>query len=261
MRGNALVDHAVALLHVLVKRLGIVVREIGVPIAAHVHAAGRDVEGEAVRGRQLVHAGEECLVRGGELHGEVRAQGLLVHGLLKAGMLEETLDLAAEQQIAVGGLIVVERLDAEDVTRAKELAGAHVVHHEAVHATQAIDQTLSPLLIAVHEDLGVGVAVERVPRGLELGAELLKVVDLAVEHHEDRAVLVAHGLGASLGEVENGQAAETQRHAIFDMGSAHVGTAVDNAIHHRLENALVVLNMAGKTYESAHGQTFLAQFP
>ena len=131
---------------------------------------------------------KNVLVRGGELHGEVRAQGLLVHGLLKAGMLMKLLNLTAEQQIAVGGLIVAERLDAEDVTRAKELARAHVVHHEAVHATQAIDQAFSPLLIAVHEDLGVGVAVERVPRGLELGAELLKVVDLAVEHHEDRAV-------------------------------------------------------------------------
>ena len=176
-------------------------------------------------------------------------------------MLEEALDLGAEHQVALVGLVVVERLDAEDVARAKELAGAHVVHHEAVHTAQALDQALTPLLIAVHEDLGVGVAVERVTRGLELGAELLEVVDLAVEHHKDRAVLVAHGLGSRLGEVENGQAAETQRHAIFDMGSAHVGTAVDNAVHHRRENALVVLDMAGKTYESAHGQTFLAQFP
>ena len=261
MRGNALVDHLVAFLHVLVERLGIVVGKIRIPVAAHVHARRGDVVGEAVCRRQLEDAGEEGLVGRGELHGEIRTQRLLVHGLLEMRMLEEALDLGAKQQVALVGLVVVERLDAEDVTRAKELARAHVVHHEAVHTAQALDQALSPLLIAVHENLGVGIAVEGVAGGLQLGAELLEVVDLAVEDDEDGAVLVAHRLGASLGEVENGQAAETQRHAIFDMGSAHVGTAVDNAIHHRLENALVVLNMAGKTYESAHGQTFLAQFP
>ena len=100
VRGDALVDHLVAFLHVLVERLGIVVREIGIPVAAHVHARRGDVVGEAVRRRQLEDAGEEGLVGRGELHGEIRTQRLLVHGLLEMRMLEEALDLGAEHQVA-----------------------------------------------------------------------------------------------------------------------------------------------------------------
>ena len=133
------------------------------------------------------------------------------------------------------------------------------MHHEAIHAAQAIDQALAPFLVSVNEDLGVRIAMEYVTRGLELGAQLLEVVNLAIEHNEHGAVLVAHGLSTRLGEIENRQAAETERDAVLDMGSAHVGAAVDDAVHHRGENFLLVLNMAGKTYESAHGQTFLAK--
>lgn len=55
------------------------------------------------------------------------------------------------------------------------------------------------------------------------------------------------------------QAAEAQGHPAVDMHTAHVGAAVDDAIHHRGENGLIVPDMPGKTYESAHGQTFPAK--
>jgi hypothetical protein len=43
------------------------------------------------------------------------------------------------------------------------------------------------------DDLGVAAGMEDVAEGFELGHELLEVVDLAVEDHGHRAVLVEQG--------------------------------------------------------------------
>ena len=117
MGSHALVNHLVAFFDILVEGFGIVVGEIGIPVTAHVHRARGQVVREAVRRRQLEDALEKRLVRRGELHGQIRAQSLLVHGLHEAGMLEEALDFAAVKQVALGGGAVIERLDAEDVAR------------------------------------------------------------------------------------------------------------------------------------------------
>ena len=55
--------------------------------------------------------------------------------------------------------------------------------------------------------------VERVPAGVELRAQLAIVVDLAVEDHPDRAVLVADRLMAA-GEIDDAQPAHAERRAI-----------------------------------------------
>ena len=66
--------------------------------------------------------------------------------------------------------------------------------HERIHAAKAVDQVLAPLLVAVHQDLGVGVAVEDVAGSLELGAKLLEVVDLAVHQKIKKNIIARQGL-------------------------------------------------------------------
>ena len=65
---------------------------------------------------------------------------------------------------------------------------------------------LPPLLVAVQQDLGIRAGGEGVPGGLQLFAQGLEVVDFAVEHDDEAAVLVIHRLAAAL-QVDDGQAA------------------------------------------------------
>ena len=138
VRRHTFMHHLIALVHILVEVLGVVVRKIALPVTAYVHLARGQVVREAMRGLKLVHAREERFLRGGELQREIRAQGFLVYSLHEARMVQETLDFAAEQQIALCGAAVVERFDAEDVARAVKPLIALVVDHEAVHAAKAV---------------------------------------------------------------------------------------------------------------------------
>ena len=71
-------------------------------------------------------------------------------------MLEQRLDLGAEEEAAVG-LRVVERLDPEPVAREEELALARVPDREGEHALQPLDAADSLLLVEMDDRLGVGV--------------------------------------------------------------------------------------------------------
>ena len=94
--------------------------------------------------------------------------------------------------------------------------------------------------------------MELVALGLELGTEFLEVVDLAVEDNDDATVLVGHRLGASLGQVEDRQAAEAEGNAAVDKLTAHVGTAMDDAVHHLGEHLGLVIRPTDKTDKTAH---------
>ena len=76
------------------------------------------------------------------------------------GILEQRLDLGAEDDAAAGQLGVVERLDAQPVAGEQQPARAGVPHREREHAAEAIDAALAPLFVAVDDDLGVGAGAE-----------------------------------------------------------------------------------------------------
>ena len=69
---------------------------------------------------ELIDVFEEGLAVGQVLEAEPVGKSRFVQLLLKAGMLQKGLDLGAEEELAVL-LIVVEGLDAEDVSGAEEL--------------------------------------------------------------------------------------------------------------------------------------------
>ena len=84
----------------------------------------------------------------------------------------------------------------------------------------------------MYEDLGFGVAMERVSGRFELVAKLLEVVDFAVEDNGDATVFIGHGLSAGLREIEDRKTTEAECNVAGDMLAAHVGTAVDDPVHH-----------------------------
>ena len=257
MRSDAFVHDLVALVHVLLEGLGVVVGEVTAPVTLDVHGVGRQVIRKAMRWGKLEHALKEGLLRGGELQRQVGAQRVVVDSLLKLGMVQEALDLGAKQQRAIGCLVVIERLDTKDVTSTKEFVLVLVVNHERVHAAQTVDQVLAPLLVTVYQDFGISVAVEGVAGRLQLGAKLLEVVDLSVEDNRDLAVVARHGLGSSFGKIENRKTTEAKGNVVDDMLAAHIGTTVDDAIHHGRENQLTLFICTGKTDKTAHARSFL----
>ena len=108
---------------------------------------------------------------------------------------------------------VVQRLDADAVAGEEQRAAPSIPQRDAEHPAQVRERVLAPLLVGVHDGLGIGIRVERVPVRDELRAQLAVVVDLAVEDHPDGAVFVANRLVAA-GEVDDAQAAHAERRAI-----------------------------------------------
>ena len=110
---------------------------------------------------------------------------------------------------------VVQRLDADAIARDEQRARSRVPDREAEHAAQPGDRVRAPLLVGVNDDFGVGRRVERWPAASSSRAQLAEVVDLAVEHDPDRAVLVVNRLMAGR-QIDDAQAAHPERHALVD---------------------------------------------
>jgi hypothetical protein len=90
---------------------------------------------------------------------------------------------------------LIPTLDPDAVPRHERALPRLVVHAEREHPLEPLDEPLAPpLLVPVHEHLGVAVGLERVPELLQLVLELRVVVNLTIERHVDRVVLVRHRL-------------------------------------------------------------------
>src|SRR5207245_1188172 len=84
---------------------------------------------------------------------------------------------------------------------------------------QPLDHPLAPFLIAMDEDLGVGLGGEPVAGREELLAELAVVVDLSVLDDPHRRVLVGHRLVAAL-DVDDRQPRHAESYAVWMDSSA-----------------------------------------
>src|SRR5262245_60977356 len=106
-------------------------------------------------------------------------------------------ELAGERKEAPS-LGIVEGLLAEPVAREEQAPAATVVNGEGEHPVQPDGQPCAPLLIAVHEHLGIGVARGEAVAALDqLAAQLNVIIDLTVEYDADVAGLVPHWLSAT----------------------------------------------------------------
>ena len=96
----------------------------------------------------------------------------------------------------------------------------------------------------MHDDLGVAARMEAVTERLQLGYELLVVVDLAVVDDDDRAVLVVEGLLTGR-EIDDREPAVTERDTRLEVQAVAIGPAVGDRVVHAQRQAAVRL-----TFES-----------
>jgi hypothetical protein len=97
------------------------------------------------------------------------------------------------------------------VAREEEPLAARVPDREREHPVEALDEGLAELLVEVDDHLAVRARAEGVPLRAQLVAQGLEVVDLAVDHDRDGAVLVDQGLRGLGREVDDGEAAVAER--------------------------------------------------
>ena len=202
--------------------------------------------------QQLLHALEEGILAGGILEAQVQFQLIPVQFFFEFGVGQKTFDLTAEQQ-GITILIIIEGLDAEVIPGAEQGVGLFIPQRKGKHTPKPLQQALAPLFVAVQQHLRVAAGGKHMAFFFQLGFQLLKIVDLAVEDHHHAAVFVVHGLCTAL-QVDDGQAAMTQGHTVIQVAALPVRAAVRNAVHHFLQHGLLVIVrlFAGKTNDSTH---------
>ena len=89
----------------------------------------------------------------------------------------------------------------------------------------------------------------------EACTDFLIVVDLAVEHQHQIAVLAVEWLCACLRHIDDAQPAVSQRNILVDVGALSVRPAVLDFVQHLLEHTVGIVDVIGKSYETTHGMT------
>ena len=97
---------------------------------------------------------------------------------------------------------VVQRFNTERVTSHQQLLFIQVDNTQREHPVQDVEHGLALLFIQVQNHFGVGRGT-KLMRLFQLGAQLLEVVDLAVENDPQRTVLIRHRLPARTGQVDD----------------------------------------------------------
>ena len=135
------------------------------------------------------------------LIGEVHIDGGRVECARRAGILQQGLELAGEEE-SVRFEAVEQRLLAEAVASEKQLFSPVVPDGQREHAAEVSDAVGTVLLVKVDDGLGVAMRAEAMAAGFEVRPQLAVVVDFAVEGNPDRLVLVRQRLSPG-GEVDN----------------------------------------------------------
>ena len=133
--------------------------------------------------------------------------------MVQRDRVDRGVDVAAGQQRRqrggepqpVRGLRQVQRLDAEPVAGQDQPAAVLLQDGEREHPEEVVDAVHPPPVVGLGDDLGVGAGEEAVAVALQFLAQLLVVVDAAVEHRDQPQRRVHHRLGAGRGEVDDGQ--------------------------------------------------------
>lgn len=191
------------------------------PAVTEVHAQHRG-GGHALHalepGAHLLRA--EARGGGGEGDGQGPVPGEPARG---RGIGEEGLDLGRHDDALVGA-VVVQRLDAETVTRQDELSAGPVPEDDREHAAYVAQEVQAVPAVEVEQDLAVGTGLQPYVRG-KPGGQLLVVVHLAVGDQDEVAVVTDERLSAVL-RIHQGQPREGEAHRSAAQQLALVGAPV-----------------------------------
>ncbi|OPZ08741.1 MAG: hypothetical protein BWZ10_02631 [candidate division BRC1 bacterium ADurb.BinA364] len=156
----------------------------------------------------------------------------LVHAARDFGIDQQRLHLGGEPQGAAG-LGVVERLFANAVARQQQPPAARIPDRQGEHAAQLRQAFRALFLVEMNDRLGVAVVGgEAMAAGGQRRAQFAKIVNLAVEHNGDGAVLVEHRLGAA-GQVDDAQAAVAQPGRTENLDPFAIRPAMGDGAAHR----------------------------
>ena len=176
-----------------------------------------------------------------------KAHHRLVVGLRReARVREQGFDLGGEDERPRRGR-VVEGLDPEAVAGAEQPAPRTVPHGEREHAVEPPETVFAPPPVGLQQHFRIGAGGEAMPQRLELGAQLLMIVDLAVKHDPDVGVAHRQGLQAPVGQIENRQASVSQSHRDgsgrvppVGVGQKRVSEPVPSAVRPRQQEPLAI---------------------
>ena len=147
--------------------------------------------------------------------------------------------IGAEDEPSVQ-LAHVQGLLPDPITGDQEPCAPHVPDCEGEHPVQARRQVIPPLLVTVHDDLGVAPGPEPVPALLELFPELEVVPDLTVVHRYDAVVFVRHRLGAP-GHVDDAEPGVAEHAMRLDANRASIRPAVAERYDRRRDPIAICL--------------------
>ncbi len=166
-------------------------------------------------------------------------------------------DLGTKRQLPVD-VPVVHELDAHRVARDDQPLAFDVPNRHTEHAVEPPEHTRAPFLVAVNDDFGVRPGLEAVTALLELRAQLLEVVDFAVEDDPHRLFPVGHRL-VTAGEIDDRQATETQSEAARHQIPFVVRPAVRDGAGHRADHIridTITSSVVELSRDTTHGAFF-----
>ena len=183
-------------------------------------------------GHQLAHAAKDASWHRHVTEAHVGAHRVRVDLGAQPGNLQQRLELAAEHDPRA--VIRVEKgLFTISIAGQDQRPRSRVPDREPKHTVESRETGIAPLLVSVNDHLGVGLGVKLVSESLELGAQLAKVVNLAVEHRLQRAVFVVHRL-VTTGEIDDREPAHSDHGLLVMEQPLVVGAAMGDGRVHRV---------------------------
>src|SRR5437899_586728 len=149
----------------------------------------------------------------------------------------------------------MKRLFAQTVARNQQLAPTLVPKREREHAAQFLYALSAQLFVQMNNYFCVGVGIEAMAAGFELGTQLRKVVDLAVEYDPDRAIFIEDWL-VSAGNVDDAETPHSQPRILLRKQAFIVRPAMHDCLAHAMDGNLFDPLRPIRTYDSgdsAHG--------
>src|SRR5712692_1246286 len=144
-------------------------------------------------GRERTYPAKERFVIQTELEGQVVLKATRIQLRPDKPSRDQCFDLRGKSE-GLRASSVIERLDAQPISRRKQPPCPPVPNGKGEHAVKMPGALSSPLLVRMDDDLRIGVGPERVAGRAEMTRQLLIVVDAAVEGDPDAAVFVGERL-------------------------------------------------------------------
>ena len=167
----------------------------------------------------------------------IQRRGVDIAGHFSRG--QQRLDLRPEYQPLVVQC-VVQRLDAKGVARQQDRLRFEIENGKGEHAVQGVDHLRAAFLVQVQQHFRVGARAELVTLA-QIGVQFAKIVDLAIEDHPTRAVLVAHRLMAGRRQIDDRQSPKCQPRRPKNLDTLVVWAAVADRIGHAAQHVAIGL--------------------